>query len=187
MLPLLKQQEKNWIIQYNVAKLSYFCFQRKTAAAFYTQVSMWLFPSVEILDFDFIFITCLIVALWGRPLGTSLPSWRAVEKRDRGRSPCDESVESGKWNSWLLVEEVKWSEIHSVMSDSASPIHSMEFSRLEQSCRVIFYQLNHKGSPRILEWVPIPSPVALPDPESNQGLLDCGWILYQLSYWGGSV
>lgn len=56
MLPLLKQQEKNWIIQYNVAKLSYFCFQRKTAATFYTQVSMWLFPSVEILDFDFIFI-----------------------------------------------------------------------------------------------------------------------------------
>ena len=31
-------------------------------------------------------------------------------------------------------------------------------------CRRILYQLNHQGSPRILEWVAIPSPVDLPDP-----------------------
>ena len=31
-------------------------------------------------------------------------------------------------------------------------------------CRQILYQLSHKGSPRILEWQPIPSPVDLPDP-----------------------
>ena len=45
-------------------------------------------------------------------------------------------------------------------------------------CRQILYQLSHKGSPRILEWV------AFPTQESNQGLLHCRRILYQLSYQG---
>ena len=31
-------------------------------------------------------------------------------------------------------------------------------------CRWILYQQSHKGSPRILEWEPIPSPADLPDP-----------------------
>ena len=43
-------------------------------------------------------------------------------------------------------------------------------------CRQILYQLSHKGSPRILEWV------AFLTQESNQGLLRCRRILYQLSY-----
>ena len=30
-------------------------------------------------------------------------------------------------------------------------------------CRQILYQLNHKGSPRILDWESIPSPADLPD------------------------
>ena len=39
-----------------------------------------------------------------------------------------------------------------------------------QHCRWIFYQLSHKGSPRILEWVAyIPSPVDLPDPGIKPG------------------
>ena len=45
-------------------------------------------------------------------------------------------------------------------------------------CRQILYQLSHKGSPRILEWV------AFPTQESNQVLLRCRRILYQLSYQG---
>ena len=36
-------------------------------------------------------------------------------------------------------------------------------------CRRIIYQLSHKGSPRILEWYPIPSPVDLPNPETESG------------------
>ena len=37
-------------------------------------------------------------------------------------------------------------------------------------CRWVFYQLSHKGSPRILEWVAyIPSPVDLPDPGIDPG------------------
>ena len=51
-------------------------------------------------------------------------------------------------------------------------------------CRWILYQLSHKGSPRILEWEPIPSPVDLPTQELNQGLLNCRRIPYQLSYQG---
>ena len=31
-------------------------------------------------------------------------------------------------------------------------------------CRQILYQLSHQGSPRILEWIPIPSLGDLPDP-----------------------
>ena len=31
-------------------------------------------------------------------------------------------------------------------------------------CRQILYQLSHRGSPRILEWVAFPSPGNLPDP-----------------------
>ena len=51
-------------------------------------------------------------------------------------------------------------------------------------CRWILYQLSHQGSPRILEWIPIPSPVDLLIQELNQGLLHCRCILYQLSYQG---
>ena len=71
------------------------------------------------------------------------------------------------------------SESHSVESDSLRPhVQSMEFSRPDtgmgslsllqgifptqglnpglQHCTWILYQLNHKGSPRILEWVAYP-------------------------------
>ena len=33
----------------------------------------------------------------------------------------------------------------------------------------------------------MPSPEDLPNPELNQGLLHCGWILYQLSYEGSPL
>ena len=36
-------------------------------------------------------------------------------------------------------------------------------------CRQVLYHLNHQGSPRILEWVPIPSPLDLPDPGIDLG------------------
>ena len=91
-------------------------------------------------------------------------------------------------------------------------------------CRWILYQLSHKGSPRILEWVACPFSSGsfqprnqrgfpalqvdslptepqgkpknsgmgglslpqriFPTQESNQGLLHCRWILYQLNYQG---
>ena len=52
-------------------------------------------------------------------------------------------------------------------------------------CRQVLYQLSHKGSPRILEWVAYPLlQWIFPTQESNQGLLHCKWILYQLSYQG---
>ena len=79
-------------------------------------------------------------------------------------------------------------------------------------CRQILYQLSHKGSPkmkvkvapscpslcnsmdyhgvlqaRILEWVAFSLlQPTVPTQESNQGLLHCRWILYQLSYQGNS-
>ena len=36
-------------------------------------------------------------------------------------------------------------------------------------CRWILYQLSHKGSPRIVEWVAIPSPVDLLNPGIEPG------------------
>ena len=51
--------------------------------------------------------------------------------------------------------------------------------------RWILYQLSHKGSPRILEWVAYPFSSGFSRPkESNQRLLHCRLILYQLSYQG---
>ena len=39
-----------------------------------------------------------------------------------------------------------------------------------QDCKQILYQLNHKGNPRILEWVkPIPAPEDLPSPGIEPG------------------
>ena len=50
--------------------------------------------------------------------------------------------------------------------------------------QAILYQLSHKGT-RILEWVAYPFSRGSSCPqESNQGLLHCRWILYQLSYEG---
>ena len=53
-------------------------------------------------------------------------------------------------------------------------------------CRQILYQLSHKGSPRILEWVACPFSSGSSQPGINQGLLHCRRILYQLSYQGSS-
>ena len=51
-------------------------------------------------------------------------------------------------------------------------------------CRCILYQLNHKGSPRILERLayPFSGGWIFPTQELNPGLLHCRQILYQLSY-----
>ena len=54
-------------------------------------------------------------------------------------------------------------------------------------CRWILYQLSHKGSPRILEWVAYPFSSRSPlTQELNWGLLHCRWIPYQLSYQGSA-
>ena len=84
--------------------------------------------------------------------------------------------------SWTIKKaEVKWSESHSLMSNSLQP-HGLysSWNSLGQNtgvgrlsllqgifptqgsnpgllhCRQILYQLSHKGSPRILEWVASP-------------------------------
>ena len=52
-------------------------------------------------------------------------------------------------------------------------------------CRQILYQLSHKGSPRILEWVAYSFFSRSSQPRNQTGcLLHCRWILYQLSYQG---
>ena len=50
-------------------------------------------------------------------------------------------------------------------------------------CGWILYQLSHKGSPRILEWVAYPFSNGSSQ-ELNQGLLHCRQILYQLNAQG---
>ena len=51
--------------------------------------------------------------------------------------------------------------------------------------RWILYQLTHKRSPTILEWVAYSFFRGSSQPRKlNQGLLHCRWILYQLSYQG---
>ena len=112
------------------------------------------------------------------------------------------------------IHITQWSESHPVMSDSLQP-HGLyspwnspgqnagvgSHSLLQgifaiqglnpdlPHCRQILYQLNHKGSHRILEWVAYPFSSGSSRPrngtgELNWGLLHCKWILYQLSYQG---
>ena len=89
---------------------------------------------------------------------------------------------------------MKWSESCSVVSDSLQPhgLYSPWNSPAQNTgvgslsllqgifptqgsnpgllhWRRILYQLSHKGSPRILEWVAYPSPVDLPDPGIKPG------------------
>ena len=56
-------------------------------------------------------------------------------------------------------------------------------------CRWILYQLSHKGSPRILEWVayPFPSGSSQPRNGTRVSFRHCRRILYQLSYQGSTV
>ena len=88
--------------------------------------------------------------------------------------------------------EVKWSESRSVLSDSLQThgLHSTRNSPGQNTgvgslsllqaifptrglnpglphCRQFLYQLSHQGSPRILEWEPIPSPEDLPNQDLN--------------------
>ena len=51
-------------------------------------------------------------------------------------------------------------------------------------CSWILYQLSHKGSPRILEWVAYPFSRSSSQPRKTRGFLHCRRILYQLSYQG---
>ena len=85
------------------------------------------------------------------------------------------------WATDLIWSEVKkWSESHSVMSNSLQPRGLSPWNFPDQNtgvgslsllqgvfptqgsnpglphCRQILYQLSHKGSPRILEWVAYP-------------------------------
>ena len=64
------------------------------------------------------------------------------------------------------------------------PSLSKDQTQVSPHCRQILSQLSHKGRPGTLEWgsVPTPFPADLQTQESNQGLLHCRWILYQLSY-----
>ena len=51
-------------------------------------------------------------------------------------------------------------------------------------CRHILYQLSHKGSPRILEWVSYPFSRFSWPRDLTWGILHCRQILYQLSHKG---
>ena len=51
-------------------------------------------------------------------------------------------------------------------------------------CKQILYQLSHKGSPRILEWVAYPFSRWFLTQELNRGFLHRRHVLYQLSYKG---
>ena len=120
------------------------------------------------------------------------------------------------WNVvMVLLLEVKWSESRSVVSDTFQP-HELyspwnssgqntgmgSLSLLQEifptqgsnpglpHCRRILYQLNHKGSPRILEWVAYPFSRESSQPR-NRTWVSCiagrfftNWVIREaLSFW----
>ena len=104
-------------------------------------------------------------------------------------------INMGKWKS---LSQVRLFRPHALYSPWNSPGQSTEVgnSSLLQGIfptqdsnsdlphrRQILYQLSHKQSPRILEWVAYHLlQQVFPTQESNQGLLHSRQILYQLSY-----
>ena len=70
---------------------------------------------------------------------------------------------------------VKWSESHSVMSDSLRP---MDYQACQTSLSMEF------SRPEYWSGWPFPSPGGLPNPGIEPRLPHCRWILYQLSYQG---
>ena len=105
------------------------------------------------------------------------------------------------WRREKLPTPVFWpGEFHGLYSPGNSPGQKTGVGRLSLlqgifptqganlgllHCRWILYQLSHKGSPRILEWIAyFLLQWIFPTQESNQGLLHCSQILYQLSYQG---
>ena len=106
------------------------------------------------------------------------------------------SMQKGLIRDTRNTEQIKGSESErrSVLSDSVTPwtIQSMELSRPEYwvgslsllqgifptqgwnpgllHCRLILYQLSHKRSPRILEWVPYPFSSRSPQPRNQTGV-----------------
>ena len=96
--------------------------------------------------------------------------------------------------------EVKWKSLNHVwLFVTPWTIQSMEFSLLQgifptqglnpglPHCKWILYQLSHKESPRILEWVVYPFSSGSSNPRIEWGLLHCRRILYQLSYPGWKI
>ena len=113
------------------------------------------------------------------------------------------SIENkGTLISHILLKGKRESESHSVVSNSLRPLEFYSpWDSLGQNtgvgshsllqgifptqgsnpglphCRRILYQLSHKGSPRILEWVAYPFPRGsswiFPTQESNWALLHC--------------
>ena len=130
------------------------------------------------------------------------PSWLLV---------AAESIKPQFWGpgkKFTCCGVMKWSESRSVVSSSLQPhaLYSPWSSPGKNTgvvslfllqgifptqgsnpglphCGRILYQLSHKGSPRILEWVANPFSSGSSQ-ELNQGLLHCRQILYQLSYLG---
>ena len=122
------------------------------------------------------------------------------------------STES-KEEPWPLVYEVKWNESRSVMSDSlqfqglCNPWNSIGQNTGVGSlslllgicptqglnpglphCRWILYQLSHKGSPRILEWVAYPLSGGSTQPRNRTGVswiaggFFTNWVIRELVY-----
>ena len=96
----------------------------------------------------------------------------------------------------LSTSKVKWSGSHSVMSDSLQPWNSPGqntgvgslplfqgiFPTQGSNPGLILYQLSHKRSSRILEWVAYPFFSGFPDPGINWGLPHCrGFFTTELS------
>ena len=119
--------------------------------------------------------------------------------------------QKGKTNGNIRISEGIKSESRSVVSDSLQP-HRLyipwnspgqntgvgSLSLLQgifptqgsnpdlMHCRRMLYQLSHKRSPRILEWVAYPFSSRFSWPGIELGVLHCRQILYQLSYQGSS-
>ena len=132
-------------------------------------------------------------------LQTRILEWVAMPSSKGSSQPRDQTQVSASLAARFFTTSATWetheSESHSVMSDSLRP-HGLyspwnspgqntgasSFSLLQgifpsqglnpglASCRQILYQLSHKGSTRILEWVAYPFSSGSSPPRNQTGV-----------------
>ena len=115
------------------------------------------------------------------------PKWRVPGKESESHSVLSDSLQPhGLYSPWSSPGQNTGVGSLSLLQ-GIFPTQGLNLGLLHY--RRILYQLSHKGSPRILEWVayPFSSRPSRLIQESSPGLLHCRWILYHLSHQGSLI
>ena len=172
------------------------CFPSEAELLFLSRLyCLWRFPWKLLLCIQWSLLALLMFEGQGKTLQEFIHNHvsHSPHSRNYETTSLNVSDRRGNFSFSTVLFNSGWneSESRSVLSDSLQPhglyspwnslghntgVGSLSFLQGNLPnpgllhCRQILYQLSHKGSPRILEWVvPIPSSTDLPDPGIKPG------------------